>query len=189
MRYEFNPDHIFLAIDTETTGFSKNGPRKQDGQGRVCQVAMLLFDGRGRSIMEVSTLIKPDGWKIGEGAGKIHGFTDDQCERFGILQKSAVNLYRCMARKADLLIAHNSEFDQNMMEIEEHYCDDENHALPSYFCTMKTNTHIAGGKWPKLEATLQHYCKRGLGSMAHNAMYDVQACRDIFLAQHGVIVS
>lgn len=185
--YKFNPDDIILAIDTETTDFIKKGRRQQDGQGRVCQVALLLFDGRGKSIMEVSTLVKPDGWTIGEGAGKIHGFTDEQCERFGVGQKSMIGLYRCMAAKADVIIAHNSDFDQGMIEIEEDYSDEcPNLSQKPWFCTMKTNTHITGGKWPKLEEALKHFCDRELGEFAHDAMYDVKACRDIFLAMHGV---
>lgn len=61
-----------------------------------------------------------------------------------------------------------------------------------WLCTMKPNTEIvkapkkngsSGYKWPSLEEALQFYCKRSVGEFAHDAMYDVKACRDIFFAQ------
>lgn len=182
------PEEFFLFIDTETTGFKKNGALVQEGQGRVCQVAMLLTDSIGKSISETSLLIRPDGWKIGEGARKVHGFTDEQCEKFGIAADTLCGLFMHMAARATLIIAHNEEFDRGMMDVEMAYHQARGFPPspaqpPKWYCTMKTNTHITpGGKWPKLEEALQYYCGRGLGETAHNAMYDVQACRDIFFA-------
>lgn len=171
----------FLFIDTETTGFAKNGELKQEGQARVCQIAMLLTDEKGKSLLEFSALIKPDGWTIGEGAGAIHGFTNELCEMFGLGGPTAAKLFRRMASMSQRIIAHNSDFDRRMMEIECAY-----HSVPApdvpWHCTMKTNTHITNGKWPKLEEALRHYCQRDLGEFAHDAMYDVKACRDIFFA-------
>lgn len=181
-------EEIFGFIDTETTGFKKQGNMVQEGQGRVCQIAFLLTDSTGKSLAEVSTLIKPDGWKIGEGAQKVHGFTDEQCEKYGLHAKSVFALFARLASMATLLVAHNEEFDRNMMNVEQAYYNetvkDEKYISVDnpWFCTMKTNTHITGGKWPKLEEALQHFCGRSLGDTAHDAMYDVKACRDIFFA-------
>ena len=185
----------YLFIDTETTGFFKRGPHIQDDQGRVCQIAMLLTDCVGKSLMEFSALVKPDNWKIGAKAQEIHGFSDIMCEQFGISQRSMVAMYKCAARKASMIVAHNEEFDRNMMDIECAYYaqamigSEVDEVKRQWFCTMKPNTHITGGKWPKLEEALQHFCKRSLGNTAHDAMYDVKACRDIFFAMRGITVS
>lgn len=179
---------IYLFNDTETTNFPKKGAAIQEGQGRVCQLALLLTDGKGKSLAKFSTLIKPDGWIIGEGAQKVHGITMEECERFGVPAKTAFAMYNNFCSKATLRVAHNDEFDNNMMSIEQAYYNasvsaNVNIKLKS-FCTMKSNTHITpGGKWPKLDFTLQHYTGRSLGDTAHDAMFDAEACRDIFLAQ------
>jgi len=177
---------FFLALDTETTGFIKKGAAVQDGQARVCQLGMILFDGKGRTIMEVLTLIKPSGWDMGEGAQKVHGITKDECELNGIDQQKAVELYRFMASKASMIVCHNSDFDRGMMEIEEAYHNSgESHKKP-WFCTMKTNAHLFGGKWPKLDVALKYFCDNTLGDTAHNALADAGAAKDIFLAMNGV---
>lgn len=177
-------EEIYLFNDTETTGFKKNGQLVQEGQARVCQLALLLTDSRGRSLAKFSSLIKPDGWTISEGAQKVHGITMEDCQRYGMNQKAVVNLYIKFCSIATLRVAHNDEFDNAMMEIEQEYASPitEKINTPS-FCTMKRNTHInPAGKWPKLEATLQHYTGRSLGDTAHDAMFDAEACRDIFFA-------
>lgn len=182
----------FLFIDTETTGFPKKGSLIAQGQARVCQLAMLLTDNQGKSLMEFSSLICPDNWSISEGAAKVHGFTDDLCAEFGLDFRAAFSMYGKFAGLASMIVAHNSDFDKGMMDIEQEYYFEklslypeakEDHRIKTpWHCTMKTNTHITGGKWPKLEETLRHYCNRSLGDSAHDAMYDVKACKDIFFA-------
>lgn len=178
----------FLFIDTETTGFPKKGNLIQDGQARVCQIAMLLTDETGKHLTEFSALIKPDGWKISEGASQVHGFTDEFCELYGITTNEVIYTYFILAEKASLIIAHNADFDKGMMEIEAEYFQNEvveegrTKINTPWHCTMKTNTHITGGKWPKLEEAYKHYTGKSLGDNAHDAMYDVKACRDIFFA-------
>lgn len=178
----------FMFLDTETTGFKKQGNMVQEGQARVCQLAFLLTDSVGRSLSEFSTLIKPDGWKVSQFNIDSCGITQEDCEKYGLAQKSVIALFARMASMATLLVAHNEEFDRNMMNVEQAYY---NETQPDgkyisvdnpWFCTMKTNTHISGGKWPKLEEALTHFTGRTLEGFAHDAMYDVRACRDIFFA-------
>lgn len=174
-------EETFFFIDTETTGFPKKDAKVQDGQARVCQVAMLLTDSIGNPLAKFCSLIKPDGWTISEGAQKVHGFTNEKCEKYGLNVKAVIALYVRMAQLSTMRIAHNAEFDKTMMDIELAYSPYVDADAP-YFCTMKTNTHITGGKWPKLEEALQHFCQRSLGDTAHDALIDVEACKDIFFA-------
>lgn len=174
-------EEIFLFLDYETTGFKKSGSPKQEGQSRACQMAMLLTDKNGRSIAEHSCLIKPEGWKVSQFNIDSCGITQEDCENFGISSKALFSLFSRYAKIATTIIAHNEEFDSGFAHIEAAYAEMEMPITP-WFCTMKSNMHITGGKWPKLEETLKHFCQRSLGDQAHNAMYDVQACRDIFFA-------
>lgn len=193
----------FCFIDFETTGFIKGGAVVTEGQGRACQVAMLLTDATGRSMAEYCTLIKPDGWTVGKEALAVHGFTNDICEKYGVNFKTAVGFYNFMAQKTDIFVAHNADFDRDFMDVEVAYYNAQS-SIPIFIpkkpweCTMKPNTNIvkapkknggAGFKWPSLEETLQHFCGRGVGEYAHDAMYDVKACRDIFFAKRSIEVA
>lgn len=176
----------YLFVDTETTGFRKSGSPIQNGQGRVCQIAMKLTDYNGKTLSEFASLIKPDNWKISEGAQKIHGHTDELCEKYGVHFVQAIGLFIGMAKKATLIIAHHSDFDKGMIEVEGHYhaAQEKREYTPlqtPWHCTMKTNTHITGGKWPKLSEAVRHYCGRE-PTAAHDAMGDVVDCRDVFFA-------
>lgn len=159
---------------------------------------MLLFDDvSGRSLAEYSTLIKPDGWTIDPGAAKAHGFTDEMCEQYGVSGRGAFSFFQRVAGMADLIVAHNTAFDKKLMEIEAEYLGLQ---MPDtvWYCTMEasrgicnlppTERMLAAGinepKAPKLEEALTHICGRSLGDTAHDAMYDVKACRDIYLAIH-----
>ncbi len=185
-----------LAIDTETTGFAKkHGPLIQEGQARVCQIAMLLTDDEGKSLAEFSCLIKPDGWEVNEKAQAVHGFSKEMCEQYGIGMKSAYAFFSRMAKIADVIIAHNSDFDMKMMQIEAAYYEQEFPVTP-WYCTMNESSPIINlpptekmmaygftkNKPPNLGEALEYMCQRTLGDGAHNAMYDVAACRDIYFA-------
>lgn len=118
-RKDIKPEEVFLFIDTETTGFPKKGAQViVPGQARVCQVAMLLTDHAGKPLAEFSSLIKPDGWKIDEGAAKVHGFTNEICEKHGMNFRAVLNLFCFMVSRATTIIAHNADFDKQMMDIE-----------------------------------------------------------------------
>ena len=171
----------YLFVDTETTGFKKSGAIKQDGQARVCQVGMILTDATGKIINSFSQLIKPDGWKVSQFNIDSCGITQEDCEKYGVSAKSVFSLFGRYASMASVIVAHNADFDKDFCIIEAAYAE---MPMPetSWYCTMKENTHISGGKWPKLSEALQHFCGRQLGNVAHNAMYDVEACKDIFFA-------
>lgn len=182
-----------IFLDCETTGFSKPGLARQQDQARVCQIAILMTDDDGNSLAEFSCLIKPDNWQIQEKAAAVHGFTNEKCEKYGVSARGAYTFFYTLSKVATKIIAHNVKFDSRMMEIEAAYCDMP-HTNKQWYCTMESSAPIvnipstakmiAAGfnkpKPPKLEEALQFFCGRGLGDTAHDAMYDVKACRDIY---------
>lgn len=178
---------LSLVLDTETTGFKKKGALIQDGQGRICQIALIACDRSGRTVNKFSTLIKPDGWKVSQYNIDNCGITQDDCEKYGMTIAGALYVMSKFVEMSNLLIAHNSEFDQGMIDIELAYHNSSNARQMNFnkpwHCTMKTNTHISGGKWPKLNEALKHYCARELTEgEAHDALFDAQACKEIYFA-------
>jgi len=182
----------FLFIDTEGTGFPKKSQNIQDGQARVCQVAMILTDAVGNSLAEFSAYIKPNGWKISDGAREVHGITDEHCETHGVSMHFVMPMFYQLARMSSKIIAHGITYDQRMIDIERSYHEGEMTAseietiLREWYCTMANNKHLNNGKYASLELCLQHYCGRSVGDDAHNAVADVQALRDIFFAMRGI---
>lgn len=174
---------LFLGIDTETTGFRKKGSLIQEGQARVCQLAMVLVNEDKKPLAKFSSLIKPDGWVISEGASKVNGLTNEMCEATGLSMKSVYELYLKWSAMADTKIAHNAAFDRGMMEVEAAYFHNDNGyraRIDGWHCTMQENAHLSGGK--SLENCLQHHCGRSVGENAHDAMVDTEACLDVFFA-------
>ena len=178
-------EETYLILDTETTGFAKSGAKVQEGQARVCQLALILTDHTGKPLTKFCSLIKPDGWKISEGAQKVHGITDEMCDRHGIPFLVAIELFHVLADKATVTVAHNDEFDRNMLDIETEYFNSNTTkryiGARKWFCTMRSNTHLKGGRWPKLSETYKHYMQRDPVD-AHDALVDAEACKDIFFA-------
>lgn len=184
----------FLFLDTETTGFKKSGSLIQKGQGRVCQIAMILADETGRKLAEFQSLIKPNDWDLDGATENYYGLSYADCEEYGVPHEAFMEMYfRLGLRDGVQIVAHNSSFDQGMMEIETAYYHRRQNQSeifqyhnPNWYCTMKKNTHIShNGKWPKLDATLKHYTGKDLID-AHDAMADTKACMEIFFAMRGV---
>lgn len=181
---------MYLFFDTETTGFPSDKLGARDPkQGRICQIAAILTDNTGQSFAEFSTLIRPDGWSIGAGAHGVHGITDEECEKFGLDSRTVFEIFKNMVSRADMIVAHNLDFDCKMIAMEAK-AHDTFVFMKDAFCTMKATTDICrlpGGrgnsyKWPKLAEALPILCGREIGDDAHDAMVDARACRDIFFA-------
>jgi len=181
----------YLFIDTETTGFKRGGSLIQPKQARVCQIAMIWSDESGKSLMEYQSLIKPENWDTDGKTHNFFGISYDDCAKYGVAQNTIIDIFTSISSNDNVqIVAHNSDFDKGMMEVENEYYREKRVGCPSisqnWYCTMKRNTHISpNGKWPKLDATLKHYTGKELID-AHDAMADTKACRDIFFAMNGI---
>jgi len=172
----------FLFTDKETTGFTKSGALMQKGQARVCQSAMILADDKGKIISRFSTLIKPTDWEIGMGAFKVHGILQGDCIKHGMDQFAFVSMFSILSANVTKIVAHNSKFDGGMMDVEYAYAGIEN-PNKEWYCTMKSNSHLQGGK------SLRNCVKHHLGrepSKAHDAMGDTIDCMEVFFAMRGI---
>lgn len=177
-----------LFVDTETSGMPDfKAPSGAAHQPRVVQLAAMLATEDGRTLAEFSTLIVPTGWTMDPGAQAIHGITHEDCTRYGLPAGAAMVVLEHMLSCAELAVAHNSGFDQKMLNIESERLGitDRLGGRREFFCTMRASTNICkipsarGYKWPKLIEAYRFFFNKDFDG-AHDAMADVRACAEIY---------
>jgi DNA polymerase-3 subunit epsilon len=105
-----------LFVDTETTGLPDfRRPHSWTGQPRICQFGAILTDLNGATKAELNLIIRPDGWTIPAKLTEIHGISQADAEKYGVRAKDALNLFTTLCGAAELVVAHNIEFDRFMI--------------------------------------------------------------------------
>ncbi|MBF0850471.1 3'-5' exonuclease [Gluconobacter sp. R75690] len=184
-----------LFFDTETTGFAKPGlPTGHEDQPHCMQLAAILTDDHGQEEACVNVIIRPDGWTVPERAAAVHGITTEKAARYGIREQVAAVLFYDLTCRADLLVAHNIQFDRQIVATMYARAKRSEWKLPeAQFCTMEAAAPLvnlpptprmrAAGiikpKAPKLEECIQHFYGETLEG-AHDALVDVRACARIY---------
>lgn len=184
-----------LFFDTETTGLpDKRSPVTAKHQPHVVQLAAILTEDDGTERASINLIVNP-GVAIPKGASDVHGITDEVAAKYGVLPKIVAYAFRSMVARADLVVAHNIEFDLFLMEALFARLEMSSMEGCEHFCTMAATTPIlnlpptermlAAGfnkpKPPKLEEAYRHFFSQDLVG-AHDALVDVRACRDVFFA-------
>ena len=182
---------MILFFDTETTGLPLwREPSEHPGQPRVCSISW-RFDGENGTLLERSTLIKPDGWVIGEDTSKIHGITTERAAAEGMPMAEVMDMFLDLFDSAKIIVGHNISFDARMMRIE-----GKRHGVeifekePRLYCTMLKSTPImnmaptdkmmaAGFKKPKLEEAIKHFFGEEMTG-AHDAKNDMEATARLY---------
>jgi DNA polymerase-3 subunit epsilon len=201
-------------LDLETTGL----PERKFGQMyeykqiekyetcRVVQIALIVaeYDGAEIILNARSTdvarnfIIKPAGFAV-KGT-EIHGITHERAMAEGIPIETAAAQIKADLRDVTLLVAHNIEFDKNVLLSELFRIGDAAAVtmidrMPT-FCTMARTTDLVqirsiygNFKWPKL-TELYYFLFREHVVGAHNAKNDVAAVARCFteLLRRGLIV-
>lgn len=175
--------------DTETTGFPAKGGAPLSAQPFIVQLAAILVDDDKGEVASMNAIIKPAGWTVPEDAAKIHGISTEKAERFGIPIASAMSMFSQLCRQAEQAVAHNDEFDVELIGFEIDRLAKPNVLLETpRFCTMKATTDICKlpgrypgqFKWPKLIEAHQHFFSEGFDG-AHDALVDVRACHRVHM--------
>lgn len=184
---------MILFFDTETTGFYDNNLSfDHEAQPHLVQIAAIMADEEGTSLCEYSFIVNPR-VKIPERASAVHGITDSLASSVGIEEKTALGLFDFMARRAGLIVAHNVNFDINVMRCIYARENGAPQVDVPMFCTMEASSPIinlpptdrmkAAGfdkpKPPRLEECIKHFFNEDLAG-AHDAMIDVRACARVF---------
>ncbi len=178
---------ITLIYDSESTGVVKHKLSASDSsQPRLVQLGAILFEGE-EIIAEMNVIVKPEGFEIPKEAEAVHGISTEYALKYGVPLRSAMSLFHQLTKIAEVVVAHNIDFDKKIIEIEDiklgvPYCLKDK----KLFCTMKATTDICQipgrygeYKWPKLiEAYkfLFHETFEG----AHDALADVRATKRTF---------
>ena len=180
-----SPARFTLVFDTETSALPPRGKTPCDSDAwrncRIVQIAWALFEDKNLIEKECYLVQQAPGFSIPIETTKIHGITTEDANTNGLSLQTVLNKFEEALNKADTLVAHNIEFDNNMM-ISEYWRERNN--IPSKlktidkFCTMKKNTRN-GERWPKLSVLYE----RMFGSIptgCHRADVDVELCAKIY---------
>lgn len=179
-----------LFFDTETTGTPSTTPLP-----RLVQLALLLTDEKGNEIKFQKMLVKPNGFEIPRGAEAIHGISTETALEFGVDAINAVNAFIECVKLADIIIAHNYKFDENIMTIElKQFNIDYNKIIGDKFkeCTQNLSENILKlpptermtkygrhkYKSPKLTEVYQQFFNKTFDN--HDAGSDTKACSKVF---------
>lgn len=194
--------HYVWFLDTETTGLPpRTRPSPLDAEGwsdcRMVQIAWQLWEcydadagaGAADGMLEKGTLIvDPAGaFAIPEAAARIHGITPERAAAEGVTWQSGeiLSAIQRLIGAADLLVAHNTEFDVGVVCSELVRCGrndlaDRFLALPKY-CTMKNGT-LPRARWPRLRDLYVRLFQREPEGRLHDAQTDVRVCAEIYFA-------
>jgi DNA polymerase III epsilon subunit-like protein len=151
----------FLFFDTETNGLPldyKASYTDVDNWPRVIQLGWALTDDTGNILASRNDLIKPEGWMVPTEAFWIdNGFTQERNEREGIRIIDALNQMHAAKMQADVLVAHNLNFDHRIVWAEFIRNGLTPRSGMAKICTMMKSTSYCkipakrGYKWPRLE--------------------------------------
>lgn len=194
-------------FDTETTGLPDwKSPSGDDCQPHLTQFAGALFRNDEHVLASVNLMVRPDGWNIPAELQELTGITEADAARFGRPEPEVYRIASSLMLQADLLVAHNISFDMRIMRIasKRYGPGDEADQLRAIdtACTMRQASKImkmaptdkmkAAGftkpKPPKLEEAYRHFFDQEMQG-AHNAMFDVMACRRLWLLMRDLEVA
>ena len=179
-----------VLFDTETTGLPKTkdpATRGSNNWPHIVSLAWIVMEN-DVIVKEEYRLIAPSGWTIPADSTAIHGITHEHAEQRGVALGGA--LYEFLSEPADCWIAHNFNFDMNVIA---------NAALwdvglpfkgfSKWFCTMEASAPICklpkpngwkGYKLPKLSELYKFILRRDPKSDSlHNSLYDTRLLAEV----------
>ena len=190
---------MYLVLDTETTGLI----RKQGGyfspfceytdisaydEARILSIGWELLDKEYNVINSQYYVIYPENFQIPKVSIMIHGITHEICEKEGVSFDAMIQQFDLVLDQCRLLIAHNVEFDANVIKSElfrrnfKEILEKMNNK-PTY-CTMKHGQRsLHQQRYPKLCFLYKHLYNEELAN-AHNALQDAIHCRKCFVKLH-----
>jgi len=178
-----------LFFDTETSDkFNfKNPDHEAENFPWVVQLGAILAED-GIAYAEYNVIVKPDGRTIEPGAQKVHNISVERAEQVGINENSVAETFNQLVKNADLVVAHNMNFDLTIMRGLYHRVDlDEVNLMDSNkYCTMlgttllcKLKGRFGKFKWPKLQELHKHLFGENFVG-AHDAAFDIKATMKCF---------
>jgi DNA polymerase III epsilon subunit-like protein len=179
-----------LIFDTETTGLPKArlpSSRGPNNWPHIVSISWVILDADTNKTIDVqSYIVKPRNWTVPEDSVKIHGITEEKAQKEGYDLQFVISQF--LGQSYDILVAHNLEFDYNVLHNAINWdLDIEFNGIskPKY-CTMELSKDICklkgmfGYKSPKLSELYEYTFKRKPDSHSlHNSLYDTMILRDV----------
>lgn len=190
------PGNIWI-IDTETTGLP---PRREVPSAervaagawdecRMVQIAWRLYAASGETTLResLSSIVRPSGFEIPEGATKIHGISTERARVDGKDIAEVVGLIEGLLGDVELVVAHNVDFDVAIVAAELYRAGRADMAdtllRKPTFCTMKRGTP-QGERWQRLGTMYERVFQRPASAEGklHDANTDVELCSQLYFA-------
>jgi DNA polymerase III epsilon subunit-like protein len=197
----------YLLFDLETTGLPLNFKLPYtyvENWPRIVQFSWCVADHTGKCGEIQDFIVKPDGFPIPPESSNIHGITHEIAVKDGIGLKEVLDRFMADAIKCDYLVAHNLQFDINVLCSEFHRMGDTLGGNRVFsikgICTKDETTEwcklrpfrYGAWKWPKLSELYYILFNEHIDPVkAHNSKYDVEILSRCFfnLLDKGLISS
>jgi hypothetical protein len=183
-----------LFFDTETTGLPKGwvNALTEGVWPDIVSVSWILCDKNGSILTAEYYIIKPDGWVIPPESTNIHKITEDMANEHGQSLDKVLSRFYETSKYADILVAHNLRFDQNVIDNALLWRLQNTHVMRKWgkrlFCTMKHGAgllQLPGNygkfKYPKLWELYAHATGKSVSlDILHNALQDTLILKECF---------
>ncbi len=194
---------MYMFFDTETSDLPKDrkikDPRVFNNFPHLVQLGFLTYDENKNITKTYNQIIKPDNFIISEGSANVHKITQEYAIENGIPLNDALNDFFDAVENVQFLIAHNVEFDLQVIYAEcfRNKFKRKLKNKPIKICTIKTTTNFCkiksdwknSYKWPKLSELHTILFNENFEG-AHDALNDVKATAKCFFecVNRGIIV-
>jgi len=160
-----------LYLDLETTGLDT-------ARDRVVEFGLMLEDETTGKVESFEALVNP-GMPIPEEVSAIHGIRDEDVKDQPSLSQSLPKIQEWI-ESCDILAGYNVSFDLKVLMAEARRVSVP---LPLHSKRIWDMQKIFFHHEPRtLSAAMKFYCQREIDG-AHRALNDVEATRDVFIAQ------
>lgn len=169
-------------FDTETDGLPKKDENKKTVWPHLVEIAYEIIEVdcetlESKTVSANDFIVTPDGFEIPPQVEKVHGMSTAQAMLLGIPLGMALSKFSVASNSSDLVIAHNINFDKNVVGGEMIRIGD---LAPKMFeipkaCSMQKSRQFCGlGKNPKMNELYQKIFKKSFEGQ-HRAKEDTHA--------------
>ena len=190
----------YLFFDTETTGLPTGEASARVRPGvwpEIVSIAWILTTDEGVVLSSEYHIVYPEAWVIPEDSIAIHKISQNMALRYGALLDDVMFRFLRDVDNADVLIAHNIRFDQNVINNALKWRLGHNQLLEDkgkrLFCSMRYAKDLVGlpgkkpgtFKQPKLVEMYRQLFGAEPSEILHNAMGDTQVLMKCFFRLWG----
>lgn len=191
-----NTNYKAIVFDCETNGKIIDWKVKLNKNTisnfpRITQLGWQVIDIHTGTIENsFESIIYPDGWTVPKEQFFIdHNMSTERCIKEGKPLLDVMNIFIDDMRKCEIAVAHNMNFDMNVIAAEMMRLNLSVGKTLIKICTMKSTTDLLklpsmygrGYKYPKLTELYDYLFSKEMDGSNHDALSDVIACRECFV--------